>query len=591
MSPTNQSARRRFRILCVTIVLVGAGLIWWQLYERRSAAYADRCRANLSRISQALHAYHNQYGMFPPAYFAGPEGQPAHSWRVLLLPFLGEQNLYEQYRFDEPWDGPHNRSLLDKMPDVYACPAATRNRTSTTNYRAVVGRATAWPEKHSARLEDIRDDIAETIHVVESANPTIAWLEPRDVIAWHARYRYGMSSAHGRAREFFVVMVDGTTRLITRDLSRDNFRSLLSIDGGRPLAGVGWPRDAVPEVALPPPRPAEELEKTDVLPHPTGPITSGRNYAYCATFELAWDDARRLGSGGSLRLHGNPPLATALNQHTFRRQNLSAGSYVARAGPGSEAFRDQLRQEIECVSPGFQPRLVDLDGQDHVVQIYAYLHKSLPFSVAFDKLSEALRFDTGEKTLEVASFGAPEPRLDDGRSEQMESQVTILDYVSDDDFVLRLSPAETRDEIILAKIQPAETLEETITSVRRRIAKPDPQHTDKHFLSTEPLAVPVLECCIERHFREITDRQIIGSDLYISRAIQVIQFQLNESGARLESEAIMLGDNGHVPHTPAGKRKFVFSRPFLIYLIEQNADQPYFAAWIANTELMQPFRQ
>ena len=54
----------------------------------------------------------------------------------------------------------------------------------------------------------------------------------------------------------------------------------------------------------------------------------------------------------------------------------------------------------------------------------------------------------------------------------------------------------------------------------------------------------------------------------------------------LESEAVIMGDNGHIPSMPAGKRKFVFDRPFLIYLIERGADQPYFAAWIENTEFM-----
>ena len=232
--------------------------------------------------------------------------------------------------------------------------------------------------------------------------------------------------------------------------------------------------------------------------------------------------------------------------------------------------------------PGSSPRLLDPDRRDHALEMYAYLLKSLPFSVAFDSLTKPLQFRATDRELPVTSFGAVDLQDDDARGEQIQSQVTILDYVSDDDFILQLAPREPRDGIVLAKVAPAATLDATIAAVRRRIAEPDPQHTDKRFLSSESLAVPKLLVSVERHYSEIIGLDILGT-------VQVIKFQLNETGALLESEAVVVGDNGHVPHTPAGKRKFTFDRPFLIYLIERDADQPYFAAWIENTELMEPF--
>jgi hypothetical protein len=84
---------------------------------------------------------------------------------------------------------------------------------------------------------------------------------------------------------------------------------------------------------------------------------------------------------------------------------------------------------------------------------------------------------------------------------------------------------------------------------------------------------------------EVIGPEILGTDLWVSRAIQIIKFRIDETGAVLESEAVMHFDFG----APAGHREFVFDRPFLIYLIERTADQPYFAAWIENTELMEPF--
>jgi hypothetical protein len=103
--------------------------------SRRSA-----CVVNLKQIALALHNYHDTYGTFPPAYVADENGRPMHSWRVLILPFLESSDVYSKYRFDEPWDGPHNRLLADRMPYAYRCPSESRNSPPSriTSYVAVV---------------------------------------------------------------------------------------------------------------------------------------------------------------------------------------------------------------------------------------------------------------------------------------------------------------------------------------------------------------------------------------------------------------------------------------------------------------------
>jgi hypothetical protein len=91
-----------------------------------SAAGRSSCRrrAALPRppprgpLGRAIHNYYSANGCFPPAYIADKNRRPMHSWRVLLLPYLGENRLYGMYHFDEPWDGPSNRALADRMPAV-----------------------------------------------------------------------------------------------------------------------------------------------------------------------------------------------------------------------------------------------------------------------------------------------------------------------------------------------------------------------------------------------------------------------------------------------------------------------------------------
>src|SRR3990172_9467251 len=89
--------------MVVFLLLPGSGR------SHNAASRRTACKNNLHQIEMALHYYHDKYHCFPPAYVADASGRPLHSWRVLLLPFLEQENLYRQYRFDEPWDGPHNR--------------------------------------------------------------------------------------------------------------------------------------------------------------------------------------------------------------------------------------------------------------------------------------------------------------------------------------------------------------------------------------------------------------------------------------------------------------------------------------------------
>ncbi len=81
----------------------------------------DVLLGNLSEIGEAMIKYHKKYNKFPPAvHFGG--NKRLLSWRVLLLPFLGEGALFDQFKKDEPWDSPNNKPLADQMPDVYKTP-------------------------------------------------------------------------------------------------------------------------------------------------------------------------------------------------------------------------------------------------------------------------------------------------------------------------------------------------------------------------------------------------------------------------------------------------------------------------------------
>lgn len=70
-------------------------------------------------VAKAWHEYHDANHFFP-AGVVGPGGTAGLSWRVQLLPHLGQGDLYKQFKLNEPWDSEHNKKLVEQMPDVFA---------------------------------------------------------------------------------------------------------------------------------------------------------------------------------------------------------------------------------------------------------------------------------------------------------------------------------------------------------------------------------------------------------------------------------------------------------------------------------------
>jgi len=213
-------------------------LMTWMAHEEEKNTRGWRCQRNMRWIGVALLNYESKNGSFPPAYISDENGRPVHSWRVLILPYLEEQELYDQYDFDEPWDGPNNRKLADQMPDVFKCPAHDpKVATTTTSYAAVVGPRTAWPGETPRKIREITDGTAKTISVVEAADSGIHWMAPRDLqmtqldAAENGTTGQGLSSKH-RGGVVLVSFVDGFVFPLSGDLDPETLKALLTVDGG-----------------------------------------------------------------------------------------------------------------------------------------------------------------------------------------------------------------------------------------------------------------------------------------------------------------------------------------------------------------------
>jgi len=96
----------------VALLAISAFLTWVVRDEWEANRYAQ-CKGKLKQLGLALFNYHEDYGSFPPAYIADTNGNPMHSWRLLLLPYMDEPELYSLYNFSQPWNAPGNSKLSD----------------------------------------------------------------------------------------------------------------------------------------------------------------------------------------------------------------------------------------------------------------------------------------------------------------------------------------------------------------------------------------------------------------------------------------------------------------------------------------------
>jgi hypothetical protein len=217
------------------------------------------CTLRLRELANALLAYHEKHGSFPPAYVADAMGRPVRSWRVEMLPYLGATALYEQYDRTEPWNDSRNSAVSYK--DCYSrrrgghdlvCPSedpASPNNADFTSYFAVVGPKTAWRGSMPTKLGDLPDRGRRMILLAESADRGINWKEPKDLTYDEAvsgvcrpsgscissPHAIGDDYFHNTRRGAYVAFVDGSVHFLPEDIRSEDLKALLTGDSTRPI--------------------------------------------------------------------------------------------------------------------------------------------------------------------------------------------------------------------------------------------------------------------------------------------------------------------------------------------------------------------
>ncbi|MFM7739215.1 MAG: DUF1559 domain-containing protein [Planctomycetota bacterium] len=227
------SKNQQFSSTAVIGTLVGLLLPAFQ--RVREAARRTDSQNNIRMQMLAILNYHDAEGRLPGQAITDAAGKPLLSWRVAILPYLDEGQLYSEFHLDEPWDSEHNLKLLDRMPQVYR--NAAIDLGNQTVYLAVTGKGTGFEAGKKIGIRDILDGTSYAIGIVEASPASaVPWTKPEDWTYQPGQEKAGLGGI--RPDGFLAVFFDGSSRLIANSVDNDFLRKLFLINDGEVIGDL-----------------------------------------------------------------------------------------------------------------------------------------------------------------------------------------------------------------------------------------------------------------------------------------------------------------------------------------------------------------
>jgi hypothetical protein len=144
-------------------------------------------------------------------------------------------DLYKEYSFDEPWDGPNNARLANRIGAFYLRKGLDPDGTDSTSFVAVVGPETAWPGAETRAKNDVTDGAAKTLLVIEMADAGIPWMKPEDLHFDRMSFRVNDGSGRGPGSKISgsrALLASGQVRELSDDSPPAVIRAMMTIRGG-----------------------------------------------------------------------------------------------------------------------------------------------------------------------------------------------------------------------------------------------------------------------------------------------------------------------------------------------------------------------
>lgn len=203
----------------------------FDLFTRGGVSARAQSSNNLKQLGLAMHNYESAFGFLPTQATLGKKGKKLLSWRVEVLPYIEQEDLYKKFNHDEPWDSEHNMKVFkdNPMPNVFAIPGTTNLVDKKTHYQVFVGNGAAFDPTGPTKLTDFQDGTSNTA-LVATAATAVEWTKPDDI---------EFDPKGDVAKLFFfkdgIVMVafaDGSVRAISEKTTDKTLKAIITRSGG-----------------------------------------------------------------------------------------------------------------------------------------------------------------------------------------------------------------------------------------------------------------------------------------------------------------------------------------------------------------------
>jgi prepilin-type processing-associated H-X9-DG protein len=207
-----------------------------QVAEGALATAVRRTRmTRFKHIALGMNNYDSARGALPAAASRDADGKPLLSWRVQILPYMDQTELWKKFRLDEPWDSEHNRKLVSQMPDVYADPDPTVRAaigdSGLTTFVVPTGEGLVFGGKEGTKFRDLKDGSSNTILAVEVVpKRAVVWTKPDD---WSVDLSDPLDGVKRDDRGFFTAaFCDGHVRILQNSTSPATLKAMLTRAAG-----------------------------------------------------------------------------------------------------------------------------------------------------------------------------------------------------------------------------------------------------------------------------------------------------------------------------------------------------------------------
>ena len=286
---------------------------------------------------------------------------------------------------------------------------------------------------------------------------------------------------------------------------------------------------------------------------------------WVGTFQIVWNDFMDKIAHNVIKFpDGTPQIVNELNRQDFTVEDLSENCYYKYSGKVKKNTKKTIAKAIKRKFDETSELLeqLNLTPDKNKFIVYAMLKKDFEFLKPFDKLGKS-----NFRDQEAEFFG-----IDKNSSSELAQGVRVLFYNSPSDFAVALD-TNGKDEVYLYKTENTKTFNYIYADMLKKEAQ---YSGDKTLNKHDELKVPNLKFYEEKSFDEVTGKRIKGTNLVIDQAMETIEFEMNNKGVELKSEAAMIATmSALLP--PEEVRNFYFDDTFVLFLKEKTKSKPYFA--------------